>query len=111
MKLTLTRSNTLNTLFTLVALMGALTAATPYPANADSMVSLGLPLPLANTLIKTAPTGAMSTLVAHTSEGQIVNGPEGLQLVNSFGSLPVFATPKGYVVKHPYPHLLRLTSR
>ena len=47
------------------------------------------------------------TIVAHTAEGQIMDGPRGLRLITPCGPTPVDATPDGFLVYHPVPHILQ----
>ncbi len=49
------------------------------------------------------------TIVAHTTEGEIMDGPRGLQLITQFGPTPVDQRPDGFFVYNPVPHFLQPT--
>lgn len=49
-------------------------------------------------------------IVAQTTEGQIMDGPRGLQLITHQGPTPVQQTHEGFVVYKPFRHLLQPTS-
>ncbi|RYX80163.1 hypothetical protein EON83_29830 [bacterium] len=50
------------------------------------------------------------TIVAHTAEGHIMDGPRGLQLITKCGPTPVDPTPEGFLVYQPFPHFIQPTS-
>ncbi|RZL96892.1 MAG: hypothetical protein EOO88_63540 [Pedobacter sp.] len=50
------------------------------------------------------------TIVAQTAEGQIMDGPRGLQLITKCGPVPIDQTPEGFLVYQPFPHFIQPTS-
>lgn len=50
------------------------------------------------------------TIVAHTAEGHIMDGPRGLQLITKCGPVPIDPTPEGFLVQQPFPHIVQPTS-
>lgn len=46
-------------------------------------------------------------VVARTTEGQIMDGPRGLQLITPFGPKPVYKTASGFMAYNPMPHILQ----
>ena len=46
-------------------------------------------------------------IVAQTTEGQIMDGPNGLRLITEHGTTLVDQTPDGYLVYKPIPHILQ----
>ncbi|BCM90026.1 hypothetical protein IAD21_01877 [Abditibacteriota bacterium] len=53
------------------------------------------------------PHDRFPTIVAQTTEGQIMDGPRGLRLITHGGPVLVDQTPSGFVVYQPFTHILQ----